>query len=1061
MLTVVLGAHAGSVLYRRTAVVSVAAIAGIILGLSATLVGQVSVTTNKNDNFRTGQNLSETVLTPANVASGNFQKLFSQSVDGYVYAQPLYVPNVNIPGNGVHNVVYIATENDSLYAFDADSNTGGNANPLWQVSFINPADGITPISDGDINCFTAVYPQVGITSTPVIDLSSNTIYVLVETKENGSFFHRLHALDITTGQERSGSPVTIAGSVPGTGSGSSGGILTFDALMEFNRAGLLLTNGGNIFIAWASNCDNSPFHGWIMSFNKVTLQQNGIWATTPNGDAGGIWMAGSGLAADGVGSIYFATGNGSFDSSGTPVDFGDSEVRMTLPPSGLYVADYFTPYDQLYLGDNDKDVGSGGTLLLPDQPGPYPHELIQVGKEGSIYVVNRDNMGHYDSQNNSQIIQNITGQVGGMFSTPAYWNGNVYLGAAQDYLKAFSLTNGMLSATPTSQSTFKFTYPGPNPTISASGTANAIVWIIEADNQNDHNEVLRAYDANNLATEFYDTNQNLTRDDPGQYIKYAVPTIANGKVYVGSRTTFDAYGLTAIPAAVTPSFSPGYGTYVGTQMVSISSSPYATVYYTTDGSTPTTSSPVYSGPITVSTATTIKAMATAPGCTPSNVGAAAFTILTTGGGGSLNYGNGLSPNGLNVNGNATFVGPRLRLTDGGQGEQSSAWYATPVNVQNFTQDFSFQLANAVGDGFTFTIQNEGTAALGPGGAGLGYGALSPGGTLGIPNSVAVKFDIYNNFGEGIDSTELYTEGASPTIPALDMTPWHIHLRSGDIMNVHMTYNGAVLSMTITDTATNAVFTVGWRIDIPGTVGAPTAYIGFTGSSGGATAVQDILDWTYVAPYTISYLKGFTSTGLSLNGNGVLNGTGIRLTNGQPSQQSSAWFSTPVNITSFDTQFSFQPTQATANGMTFAIQSAGPTAIGPAGAGLGYGASSPGGPLGIPNSIAIKFDLYNSFGEGVDSTGLYTDGASPTIPAIDLSSSGVDLHSGDAFLVHVTYDGRMLAMRITDKVTQATFMTSWPINIPATLGGNTGYVGFTGATGGATAIQDVLMLIYTH
>jgi hypothetical protein len=1040
----------------------VAALAVVLSAGPARLLGQVAVTTNKNDNLRTGQNVNETVLTPANVASGNFQLLFSQSVDGYVYAQPLYVPNVNIPGNGVHNVVYIATENDSLYAFDADSNAGGSANPLWQVSFINPADGITPISDSDINCFTAVYPQVGITSTPAIDLSSNTIYVLVETKENGNFFHRLHALDITTGQERSGSPVVIAGSVPGTGAGSSGGVLTFDPLMEFNRPGLLLTNGGNLFIAWSSNCDNPPFHGWVMSFNKGTLQQNGIWATTPNGAGGGVWMSGSGLATDERGSVYFATGNGSFDTSSHPLNFGDSSIRMFLSTSGLAVGDYFTPYNELSLGNNDEDVGSGGTLLLPDQPGPYPHELIQVGKEGSIYVVNRDNMGHYNSQNNSQIIQNLTGQVGGIFSTPAYWNGNVYFGGSQDYLKAFSLTNGVLSATPTSESSYKFTYPGPNPIVSANGDSNGIVWILETDSQNNHNEVLRAYDANNLTTELYDTSQNLKRDNPGGYIKYAVPTVANGKVYVGSRTTFDAYGLTAIPPTPTPVFSPASGTYVGSQPVAISdASPYAVIYYTTDGSTPTISSPVYSEPLTVSTTTTVKTMAVASGCNPSGVSTAVYTILTTRGGGSVNYGSGLSSNGLSVNGNAAFVGTRLRLTDGGQSEDSSAWYATPVNVQNFTEDFSFQMTNAAGNGMTFTIQNAGTTALGPGGAGLGYGASSPGGPLGIPNSIAVKFDLYNSFGEGVDSTGLYTGGASPTIPAIDMTSSGVNLHSGDMMHVHMTYNGARLTMTITDTVTNAMFTTSWPIDIPGTVGAPTAYIGFTGATGGATAVQDVLSWTFVSPYAISYLQGFTSTGLAMNGDAALKGSRLRLTDGGMSEFSSAWFAAPVNITSFDTEFSFQPTQANADGMTFAIQSVGAGAIGPGGAGLGYGATSPGGHGGIPNSIAIKFDLYNNLGEGVDSTGLYVNGASPTIPAIDLTSSGVNLHSGDPFRVHVTYNGTTLVMRITDKVTQATFLTSWPINIPATLGGNTGYVGFTGSTGGSTSIQDVLTLFYTH
>ena len=1061
MRTVDLGAYAGSVFSRRTSLRCILALVAILVAIPATLAAQVEVTTQHNDNFRSGQNVNETILTPANVASGNFQKLFTQNVDGYVYAQPLYVSNVNIPGNGVHNVVYVATENDSLYAFDADNNTGSNANPLWQTSFINPANGITTVSDSDINCYGGVVPQVGITSTPVIDLTTNTIYVVVETKENGSFFQRLHAVDITTGQEKFGGPATLAGSVPGTGVGSVNGILSFDPLLHLNRPGLLLSSGGNIFIAWSSNCDNPPFHGWIMAYDKTKLQQRGIWASTPNGDGGGTWMGGVGIAGDNAG-VYFATGNGTFDTNGSPVDFGDSVIRMQLTASGLVVADYFTPYDEYSLEVNDKDVASGGPLLLPDQPGAHPKEMIQSGKEGTIYVIVRKAMGHFNPNNNNQIVQNIPGEMGGYYSGAAYWNNNVYFGTTRYPLEAFSLSNGLLSTTPTSSSPESFTFPGPTPSVSANGSTNGIVWVLETDSQHSHTEVLRAYDALNLATELYNTLQNPTRDNPGQIVKFALPTIANGLVYAGSETGLSVYGLTATPATAMPAVSPLGGTYVGTQTVSISdASPYAVIYYTTDGSTPTTSSPVYSEPIAVSTTTTVKAMALAPGCLDSNVSTALFTILTTQGGGSVNYGNGLSANGLSLNGNGAFVGTRLRLTDGGQNERSSAWYATPVNVQNFTQDFNFQLTNAVADGFAFVIQNADTTQLGPGGAGLGYGAASPGGTPGIPTSVAVKFDLWNNDGEGADSTGLYTDGASPTIPAIDMTSSGVNLHSGDIMNVHMTYDGVTLSMTVTDTVTNAVFTTSWPIDIPGTVGAATAYIGFTGASGGAPAVQDILDWTFVAPYTISYLKGYTSTGLSLNGNAALNGTKLRLTDGQPSEDSSAWFSTPVNITSFDTQFSFQPTQAFGDGLTFAIQSAGATAIGPGGAGLGYGASTPDGTPGIPNSIAIKFDLYNNFGEGVDSTGLYVNGASPTTPAIDLTSSGVNLHSGHPFRVHVTYNGTTLVMRITDKVTQATFLTSWRINVPAILGGNTGYVGFTGASGGATSIQDVLTLVYSH
>lgn len=511
------------------------------LPLTVAATAQGAVTTQHNDNLRTGHNLNETELTPTLVSGGQFGKLFSQTVDGLVYAQPLYVPNVYIPSKGTHNVVYVATEHDSIYAWDADNNTGSNSNPLWQTSFINPSKGITTISSNDVNCPDGVIPEIGITSTPVIDVTTNTIYVLAEGKENGSFFHRLHALDITTGAEKFGGPVVIAGSVPGTGAGSSGGTLTFDPLMHLNRPGLLLT-AGNLFIAWASNCDNPPFHGWIMSYSAATLKQIAIWATTPNGDGGGTWMSGGGMAADGNGSVYFATANGTFDTSGTPVDFGDSAIRMTLSGSGPTVADYFTPYNQGNLESGDIDVASGGPLLLPDQPGPHPKELIQVGKEGSIYVIDRTNMGHYNPQNNSQIVQNLTGEVGGIYGTPAYWNGNVYFGASYDALKAFSLTNGMLSSVPASSSALTFTYPGATPSISANGNNDAILWVLQTDTQNSGTEVLRAYDATNLATELYDSNQNSSRDNPGGAVKYAVPTIINGKVYVGSANAINIYG---------------------------------------------------------------------------------------------------------------------------------------------------------------------------------------------------------------------------------------------------------------------------------------------------------------------------------------------------------------------------------------------------------------------------------------------------------------------------------------------------------------------------------------
>ncbi|MGB8887480.1 MAG: chitobiase/beta-hexosaminidase C-terminal domain-containing protein [Candidatus Korobacteraceae bacterium] len=1040
----------------------VAIAAAMLLLLSPWMLAQVQVLTEHNDNARQGRNTQETILTPELLTSGQFGRIISYPVDGYIYGQPLYVPNVTIPGQGVHNVVYVVTEHDSVYAFDADGHAAGGQTPLWSTSFINPLQGITTVSINDVNCDDGVIPEIGITSTPVIDPTTDTIYVIAETKENGEFFQRLHALDITTGAEKNGSPVTITATYPGTGDGSSGGILTFNPLMELNRPGLLHSNG-NIYITWASNCDNSPFHGWIISYQKTSLRQTGVWVTTPNGGLGGVWMGGAGIATDAAGNLYVATGNGTFETSGDPTDFGDSVLKLSLTSQGIQLLDYFTPYNESNLENGDEDVGSGGVLVLPDQPGAHPHELVQSGKEGSIYVVDRDNMGHFNPNNNSQIVQNLTGEIEGIYGAPAYWNNNVYFAGRSDSLKAFNLSNGLLSSQPTSQSSVSFGFPSPTPSISSHGNSGGIVWLLQTDAyRNDGNDILYAFDATNVGNMIYSSVNDQLRDNPGGAVKFAVPTIANGKVYVGAAGQLSVYGVVP-PAASTPVFTPPTGTYTTTVIpVTISeSTPGAVVYYTTDGSTPTTNSPVYSVPILLTSTTTIKAIAVASGYSNSNLAAATYT-LTTGGGGFLNYANGFTPMNIVLNGTADFDGSRLRLTHGGTGENASAWYATPVNVQAFHQDFSFQLTNPIGDGMTFVIQGVGTAAIGPGGAGLGYGATSPGGNGGMPNSVAIKFDLYNDFGEGIDSTGLYTDGASPTIPANDMTSSGVNLHSGHVFNVHMIYDGTTLQMHVTDTVTSQQYGISWTIDIPGTVGTAMAYIGFTGSSRSVTATQEILSWTFASQGAINYGSGFAHNGLALNGNAGLHGSRLRLTHSGNGEVASAWYLNRLNIQSFAQQFSFQITNPVADGMTFTIQnsSSGTSVVGPGGGGLGYGATSPGGSGGIPASVAVKFDLYNNDGEGIDSTGLYVNGASPTVPAIDMTSSGVNLHSGDIFDVWMTYDGTTLTMQITDTMTQATFTASWTIDIPSTIGGNTAYVGFTGATGGSSSTQEILNWIFT-
>ena len=817
--------------------------------------------------------------------------------------------------------------------------------------------------------------------------------------------------------------------------------------------------------------------------------------------------------------------------------------------------------------------------------------------------------------------------------------------------------------------------------------------------------VLRAYDATNVSTLLYDSSLTSGRDTLGAAIKFATPTVVNGKVYVGTRAEVDVFGLLSdLPQAAPPAFSvpggsyasgfqvtlstttpnatiyyttdgtmptansqlyqssipvmatttinaialetgylaspistatyviasgaaapdlsPAPGAYTTTQSVQLTDTTAgATIFYTTDGSTPTHSSTVYSGPITVSTTTTINSIASAPGLADSGLSTGIYTINTNATT-SINFGSGFSvPTGLQFNGSTDLDDTRLQLTNGGVNQAGSAFFTTPMNIQSFTTDFTFQLSDATADGITFTIQDSTAGAMALGGVG---GSLGYGGTTKILNSVAIKFDIYNNSGEGDDSTGLYTNGANPTVPALDISSSGIDLDQGDTIAAHFTYDGTTLTMTLTDAVISKTYTTSWLINIPATVGANTAYVGFTGGTGGSSASQKIETWTflstppivatpqiapgsetftgsinvmltdttsgaaiyyttdgsvptpgvgttnlytaafsvsatetvralatatgyatssvasavytlatltptpaptfspvagtytstqsvqlndpgatiyyttdgttpthnsavYSAPITvattttinaigsapgmadsavstaiytintsgttsINFGAGFSSSaGLQLNGSASLNGAALQLTNGGANEAGSAFFTTPMDIRTFTTDFTFQLSNATADGLTFTIQnsSSGITALGAVGGSLGYG-----GTTKILNSLAIKFDIYNNSGEGNDSTGLYVNGANPTTPAVDITSSGIMFSSGDTIAAHVTYNGTTLTLNLTDTLTGKTYANSWAINIPTTVGANTAYAGFTGGTGGATATQMI-------
>ena len=929
---------------RASFLLSLLALVVVGGGAAARLMAQaptaVTVPTWRYDNTEQGQNIQETALTPVNVNGSTFGKLFSHTVDAAVYAQPLYVPGLNINGS-VHNVMFIATEHDSVYAFDADSNSGANANPLWHITLLDAAHGAAagattvPSSvthQGDIS------PEIGITSTPVIDTATKTIYIVGKTAEGGGYVQRLHALSILTGAEKSGSPVVIRATVNGTGAGSVSGKVTFNPLLGNQRAALMLYNG-RVYFGYGSHGDYGPYHGWVFAYDAATLAQTAVICLSPNGSANSVWASGAGMPIDANipgGRMFVVTGNGTYGAYPPYVggEFGDSIVAVDLSNGGLTAVDAFTPFNQAKLSSADLDQSSGGVLMLPDQQGSHPHILLQAGKEGRILVLNRDKLGGYaaGASSNTNALQDIPNKVKGLWSTPAYWNGNVYIWGSGDYgssdtPKLFKLNSGVLDTVPSSVATISAGHPGGIFSVSSNGAANGIAWAVRTDGFTSHSDqILYAFDANDLTKLLYASNANSTRDSPGQANKFVIPVVTNGKVYVAALKRITVYGLfNGSPVAATPVISPNGGTFAGPQTVTISSTTSsANIYYTLDGSSPTPASTLYTGPITISTTKTLKAIATATGFVQSATATATFTFSSQTPPVTIQPGGGTYSTAQTVTLSDTDTNATIRYTtDGTTPTSSSPQYAGPITV-----------------------------------------------------------------------------AASETIQAIAIDP--------------SLPNSSVTSAT---------------------------YVIQTGGGGGGTP-------------TINFGGGFNSTtGLTLNGNAVnTNDTKLALTTGATAQKGSIFWSQPVGIQTFTTDFAFQQINPQADGMTFTIQNTGKTALGGAYSGLGY--------AGIGKSVAIKFDLYNNSGEGPDSTGVYTNGATPTVPALDMTSSGVNLHSGDPMLAHVTYDGTTLMLNLSDQVTNKTYTLAKPINIAQTVGANTAYVGFTGGTGGLASTQKLLHWTYT-
>ncbi|MGC1522163.1 MAG: PQQ-binding-like beta-propeller repeat protein [Steroidobacteraceae bacterium] len=499
-----------------------------------------NVLTYKNDLSRSGQNLSESTLTPANVNSSSFGLLRNLPVDGKVDAQPLYVSQLSIAGSA-HNTLFAATENDSVYAFDSDAGS-----VLWQVSLLGTGETLS-----DARGCNQVIPQIGITSTPVIDRAAGAhgmLFVVAMSKDASSNYHqRLHALDLTTGAEMLNGPVEIAATYPSAG----GGTTTFSAGQYEERAALLLLNG-ILYTSWTSHCDIAPYYGWIIAYSESTLSRTTLLNVAPNSGGTGpaIWMSGGGPAVDAAGNIYLLTANGVFDTTldanGFPdaQDYGNSFLKISTAGSSLAVADYFTLFNEVAESAADSDLGSGGEMLLPDltdSTNTVRHLVIGAGKDGNIYLVNRDSMGKFNPSGNTQIWQQVSGALpGGIWSTPAYFNGTVYYADSGGTLKAFAISSAKLVSPAGSQTATQFPYPGTAPSVSANGTANAIVWAHE----NSDPAVLHAYDAANLATELYNSNQAAgNRDHFGTGNKFITPTVADGKVFVGTTAGVAVFGL--------------------------------------------------------------------------------------------------------------------------------------------------------------------------------------------------------------------------------------------------------------------------------------------------------------------------------------------------------------------------------------------------------------------------------------------------------------------------------------------------------------------------------------
>ncbi len=905
------GRHSG----RRNSPVS--ALGPVALTALEERVVPANVLTSHNDISGTGANLAEATLSAANVRTGSFGKLFAAQVDGQVYAQPLVwngVPAAFRSQPAAADVVFVATEHDTVYAVAAAGPLAGTT--LWTRSFlgvqnlngrVNNPEGATAIStltSADVRT-ADITPEVGITGTPVLDAQTATLYVVVKTKAViGGVTHviqRLHALNTADGSDRTapyrigdttednnGNPTdrtaifvygTGDGNYPDTYNQTNRRVVTFNALRQNQRSALRLVNG-EVFVAWASHGDQGPYHGWVVKFDVSDVSRGirlaGVLNTSPNNGQSGIWQSGGGLSFEPDGSaFYFETGNGTggtptAGADGFPVNGNYSEAVVKVLPDpasgpanqnvngwGFRVADYFVPYNMEDLDRADGDFGSGAPLVLPAAAGipGHPKLMVAAGKEGKIYLLDRDDLGKFSAAADNVVSVTPVKFLNAVFSSPVWYNSALY------YVGGFGGKAKRITISPAGQLAVASETPTPSfgnltgsPSVSANGATGGIAWIPDRETN-----ALHAYAADSLATELWNSNQSPADNIGAPVNKFAMPTVADGQVYVGTGNSLVVYGLkppvNALPLAPTGLAAVALsGTSVQLTWADATPAPNTATGYAIEQS---------ADGVTFTPATTVP-----PGAAQSVVGglrpltryyfrvrgfnglgnspfSAAATQTTSAQIAVVDFSAGFagSAGALTYNGNAAVSGTAARVTDGSAGKAGSVFTSQTVDVSRFAVQFTMRQTGR-GDGMTFAIQANSPTALGQKGGSLGYGAPA-GQTGGIPNSAAVKLDIFGATGELATSAGLYTNGAYPgNAGATDLGAAGVLLNSGNVIRVAMAYDGATLSVTITDTATSRSYTKTYSLDLPAVLGTRNAYVGFTGATGALTAVQDVLTWTF-------------------------------------------------------------------------------------------------------------------------------------------------------------------------------------------------------------------------